>query len=159
MNFPPGGGSPPTPTHQPIDMMSLYELFGSIREIAEGGVVTITAIEDLAEREGVPRTHAYAAMMFDPTIALETEGSTSINVCTGRCQMFGAIDVLEELLVARDTRKANGDSPLNVIPRSCLDQCDFPPVLMSKSPNGLCTHRFAKSAELPEIIEAICSED
>lgn len=157
MNFPPQGGPPLIPTHQPIDMMSLYDLFGTIRGMAQSGPIKISDLEALAEKEGVPRSHAYAATMFDPTITLETEGDSSIVVCTGRCQMFGAIDILEELLKMRDARKAEGATPLNVLPRSCLDQCDFPPVMMSRSEHGLCTHRFAKMEELPEIVETICS--
>ena len=158
MNFPPGGGPPLTPTHKPIDMMSLYELFASIRTMAQNGPIKTLDLESLAKKEGVPRTHAYAATMFDPTISLESDGDSSITICTGRCQIFGAIDILEELLSIRDTRAEKGEVTFNVVPKSCLDQCDFPPVLMSKSAHGICGHRFAKMEELPEIVETICSK-
>ena len=101
----------------------------------------------------------YAATMFAPTITFEMDGDASVIVCTGRCQMFGSIDLLEELLKIRDSRKTEGLSAINVLPRSCLDQCDYPPVMMSKSQHGVCAHQFAKTEELPEIIEAICSSE
>ena len=158
MNFPPQGGPPLIPTHKPIDMMSLYEIFATVRTMAQDGPIKLSELEALAETEGVPRTHAYAATMFDPTIALEMEGDASVIVCTGKCQMFGSIELLEELLKIRDARKVEGAAPINVLPRSCLDQCDFPPVMMSKSKHGLCAHKFAKMEELPEIVETICSD-
>jgi NADH:ubiquinone oxidoreductase subunit E len=159
MNFPPQGGPPLIPTHQPIDMMSLYDLFETIREMAATGPIKIADLEALADEKGVPRTHAYAATMFDPSIELETRSDVSIHVCTGRCQVFGAIDLLEELLKIRDARTKEGKKSMDVVPRSCLDQCDFPPVMVSRSAHGMCGHRFVKKEEIEEIVQSICSED
>jgi NADH:ubiquinone oxidoreductase subunit E len=158
MNFPPSGGEPLTPTHQPIDMMTLYEIFGEIRGMAAEGPLTVKAVEELAQQKDVPRTYAYAATMFDPTIAIESTGDAHIYVCTGRCQMFGSIDILEDLLTLRDKRADANQGPINIVPRSCLDRCDYPPVMMSKSVHGMCTHDFTKKEDLDEIVQAITSD-
>ncbi len=148
----------PEPTHEPLDMMSLFQMVQDLRSHSEDGILTHDKLKEVASSKDVPVSHAYAAMVFDPGLAIDAKEPLIIAICAGRCQLFGAIPLLEHLIETKEARATAGEGGFDIVPRNCLDQCDYPPIMISRSPAGICSHRYAKIEDANELIEALAQD-
>ena len=149
-------GEMPTPTHPPVDIMKLFEIVEGLAGYAGEGEITSDVVESYAEKEGHPKGEVYAALVFDPTLEFRMKHESKVEVCTGRCQLFGGISLVDSLIRIRDDRMKSGKSGFDVVPRNCLDVCDFPPAIRTTSPAGIYPHKRVSEEELAQLISAAC---
>lgn len=123
------------PTHNPIDTMRLMKLSGDLEDVAEDGMLTAEAIDELAEDNGIDREHYYAALPLTD-LHISSGADTTVVVCAGGCQGWGAMSCIGAALDARDERTAAGKSDVAVTVRSCLDRCDKAAVVEVRTPDG-----------------------
>ena len=149
-------GELPTPTHAPLDIMKLFEIVEGLAGYVGEGEVTADVVEAYATKKALPKGEVYAALIFDPTLQFVPSYGAKVEVCTGRCQLFGGIDLVDNLLAVRDGRLREGKAGFDVVPRNCLDQCDFPPIVRTVTSAGTYDHRNVTVDGLGEIISAAC---
>ncbi len=92
-------------------------------ERAAGGKVTADLLATLAGELDAPLAHLYIAAGFLPMLGFARESETIFLVCSGGCQQYGAVPVVETLLSLRDERTAAGKPGFDVHTRGCLDRC------------------------------------
>jgi NADH:ubiquinone oxidoreductase subunit E len=107
-----------SPTHEDIELSRLSSMGLEVEELADGSPVTIPALVELAEDRGRPVSHYLAAAALQE-VKVATTGSTTIRVCAGTCQRWGALDLLEHLVSRWEKTKS-----FTIAPVSCLDRCD-----------------------------------
>ena len=149
-------GDLPSPTHSPVDIMKLFGIVEGLSGYVGEGEVNAETVEAYAVKEGHPKGEVYAALGFDPTLEFKFSHTTKIEVCTGRCQLFGGIQLVDSLLSVRDARMRDGKSGFDVVPRNCLDLCDFPPVVRTISEAGNYVHKKVSDDNLTDIVNAAC---
>ena len=147
-------GDLPTPTHPPLDIMKLFEIVEGLAGHVGDGELNAAAITAFADKEGLRQGEVYAAIIFDPTMEFVPSLDARVEVCTGRCQLFGGIDLVDQLAKLREQRLGAGKPGFDIVPRNCLDQCDFPPVVRTVSAAGTYDHRNAAAESLEELIAA-----
>ncbi len=144
------------PTHRPIDVMALFPLLDEIRALASENAIELEAMEAFAAEKGIPTSHALVALNFAPDLQIRAEGVTAFAVCTGRCQLFGALPVLERFLELRAERKAAGAEPFGLTVRPCFDRCDHGAIVVSKSSHGVHPHAKVTPEQVDELVAALC---
>jgi len=122
------------PTHSPIDITRLMKLAGELEEVGDDSVVTAEAIDELAEDNGVERSHYYAALPL-ADLSISDKGPLRAVACVGGCQGWGAIDAVDALLELRDERETQGKS-LVVSVSGCLDMCEHAAVVELRTDSG-----------------------
>lgn len=156
----PNLGPPIANTHDPIPQDQLLQLAKALEEAAKefpDGRLPAEAIDDVAQKNGLPRTHAWAAMALNPNLIPQISNETLFGICVGQCQLQGAIPTLEKLLELRDKQIADKKPSFDIVPRHCLDMCPHAPVAISRSPHGQAAHPKLKPDAVPEIIDALCN--
>ena len=141
-----------SPSHREIEFDKLAGLGLDLDDIAEDGAVALPALIELAEDLGRPPSHYLAglALASDLTLAVAPAPIT-ITACIGKCQSWGALDVIDhavEAIVARPGRYA-------LAVRSCLDQCDRAAVVRIDSPDGTVVVTEASVKKLDEALAAL----
>lgn len=160
MSLPIAGGGPKQPsrepTHKPADHKKLLRLGLSAEEAADGEAIRCDAIEELALEEGADPSHVYAAVALTTEIAFAREHEVAFVACAGKCQSWGALDVIDELTILRQRRIDDGQPAFDVQARSCLDRCEHAPVVMIHTPNGTAVLTQATRTTIAEAVgEAI----
>ncbi|MBP6631717.1 MAG: (2Fe-2S) ferredoxin domain-containing protein [Kofleriaceae bacterium] len=137
-----------SPTHREVDLGRLAALGLEVDELAEDGVVTLAAVTELAEDRGRPVSHYLAglALATETTLAV-TPGLPVLTVCAGKCQSWGALDLLDH---AAEMAPRRGGFALRVV--SCLDRCDQAPAATWASADGTAVLAPATRALLDEAI-------
>ena len=151
-------GRPKAKTHKGMAMDKLMRLAAEIEDIAEGGVVTAEAIDDLSADRGVPREKFYAALGMCFNVQLKLESEIQIAVCTGGCQEYGALECVSELLDIREDRLEEEASAFDVIPKPCLNRCQNASVLELRTPDGTAVVGDATPALVRSTVEELLSE-
>ncbi|MGM0577415.1 MAG: (2Fe-2S) ferredoxin domain-containing protein [Myxococcota bacterium] len=123
-------------THDPLDLEIVWDLSDRIDEDIPDGVLTPQRLAAVAEAEGAPAAHAYVAAGVDPDLEWKREHDVAVEICTGGCQAWGSVPILERLLALREARRDAGEPGFDVIARGCLDACDRPPVAAVDGPDG-----------------------
>jgi NADH:ubiquinone oxidoreductase subunit E len=90
----------------------------------------------LASDEDVSLGMVYAAAGMHPGIRFVREHEIAFAVCTGKCQMWGAFGLVDELLEKADVRTDADQPSFDVIPQGCLNICDEPPAIIVATPDG-----------------------
>ncbi|MBA3454296.1 MAG: (2Fe-2S) ferredoxin domain-containing protein, partial [Deltaproteobacteria bacterium] len=80
------------------------------------------------------------------------EAATSVRVCVGTCQRYGALDMLDHLV--ERWRKAKG---FVIAPVSCLDQCDLAPACEIHGAHGKLVIAPTTTAALDEALDSLVS--
>jgi len=148
--------SMPQMNSEPLDQMLLFDMAEELRDLSEDGLVKKETLLALAAELDVPLSHCLVAMVFDPSLRMEREHPTSMEVCSGRCQFFGAVAVMDRFLELKDKRVEEGKPAFDVMASRCLDQCDFGPVVRSNGPQGTYLHRYTtveKADELATLVD------
>lgn len=153
-----GGAKVPTrsPTHEDIEIRRLSSMGLELDEIAEDDTVELGKLIELAEDRGRPPGHYLAA------IALATSGAddqpyrvlpvakTTIKVCAGNCQRYGALDLLDALAERWQAKK-----DIAIVPVTCLDRCDQAAACEIDSSQGKLVVAPATPANVAEALDAL----
>ncbi|MBK9033336.1 MAG: hypothetical protein IPL61_19030 [Myxococcales bacterium] len=129
-------------THREIDMTRLAGLGLELEELAEGGPITPDRVIALAEEQGKPPSHYYAAVALATELELPTAPVTAV-VCAGKCQSWGALECLDAAVTAWEQRPG-----FAIAVRSCLDKCAEAPVVELRTPDGTAVLLRAKAADV-----------
>jgi NADH:ubiquinone oxidoreductase subunit E len=156
MSFP---GAMRPPTHAPVDLTRLLRLGGELEEAAPAGVLTAEIIEDVAQSQGAPRSHVYAAAAVATQLGFERRHPVALVVCAGNCQQWGALEGLEQILQLRERRLADGKPAFDVRTRPCLDRCDFSPMVALETKDGVAAIPFANREKVAAAVSAVLDED
>lgn len=119
-----------SPTHEDVELSRLSSMGLEVEELADGSPVTIPALVELAEDRGRPISHYLAAAALQD-IKVATTGTTTIRVCAGTCQRWGALDLLDHLVARWEISKS-----FTIAPVSCLDRCDQAAACEIDGPHG-----------------------
>lgn len=130
-------------THREVDMTRLAGLGLEIEELAEQGPVSPDRVIALAEEQGKPASHYYAAVALATEVELPTAPVTAV-FCVGKCQSWGALDCVEAAVGAWEQR--GGGFAIAV--KSCLDRCVEAPVVQLRTPAGTALLERAKAADV-----------
>lgn len=141
-----------SPTHEDVPIGRLSSMGLELEEIAEDEVVAIDALAELAEDRGRPASHYLAAVSLATDLRVGPEAPTSVRVCVGTCQRYGALDMLDHL-VAR-WAKTKG---FVIAPVSCLDQCDKAPACEIHGAHGKLLIAPTTAAALDEALDSLSS--
>jgi len=152
----PNAGPPLPMTHTPIPAAEMMRLARALRSAVGGEPVTVEAVSRVAEEEGAPVSHVYAAMAMDPNLAPAKVHDILVAICVGSCQAQGAIPVLEVLLEERQRRQARGARAFDILPRSCLDLCSHSPACMSRTPNAMQAHPQLTPEKTHALVSELC---
>jgi NADH:ubiquinone oxidoreductase subunit E len=140
-----------SPTHEEIEIPRLSSMGLELEEIAEGDVIPLPALVELAEDRGRPASHYLAAIPLATELQLApTKGATlTMKVCAGNCQRYGALDLLDHLVEHKQASK------LSIRPVTCLDRCDHAPAVEVTGPDGQLVLAPATKASLDEAITSL----
>lgn len=152
-------GKPKAKTHKGMDMPTIMRMAGEIEDLADGGQVSASAIEDHAVDLGIPPAKLYAGLGMTPALALTLEHAVQMIVCTGGCQDYGALPCLSRLLDLRQDRLDEGLPAFDVVPRHCLNRCESGPVLEVRSADGTAVIVDATPALMESTVEGLFADD
>jgi len=125
-----------------------------LEEIADGEEVSLPALIELAEDRGRPASHYLAAVALATERGVAPAAATTIRVCAGTCQRWGALDLLDHL-VARHA--AASQPPFAIAPVSCLDRCDHAPACEIHGAHGQLVVAPATTAALDEALRELAT--
>jgi NADH:ubiquinone oxidoreductase subunit E len=108
-----------SPTHEDIELRRLSSMGLELEEIADGDVVQLSALVELAEDRGRPASHYIAAIPLATELRLEPAAPLTVRVCAGTCQRYGALDILDALVDRWGVKK-----DVAIVAVTCLDRCD-----------------------------------
>ncbi len=126
--------------------------------MADGPVVTAEEVDEVAEDHGVPRAHAWMALSYAPNVQVERTADIAVAVCCARCQLWGAGDLVADLLALRDARTAAGRLSFDLVPRGCLNRCSDAPVATGVLDDGVVGFVNATAAQVTELLDAVEAE-
>jgi len=140
-----------SPTHEEVDPTRLASMGLELEDIAEGDVVPLPALVELAEDRGRPASHYIAAIPLATELKLAGTAPLTVRVCAGNCQRYGALDLLDHLA----DRMLKEPSKLAIAPVACLDRCDHAPACEVHSASGQLVLGPATNANLDEAISGL----
>lgn len=157
MSLPMSGGPPlrPPPTHTPLPPESILPLARELMN--DGSPFTPRRLEEVASAAGAPLSHAYVAAGMVPLARFEREHDVAFVVCSGGCQGYGALLILEKLLETRDLRIEEGEPAFDVQTRGCLDGCSHAPLVQVQTRDGVGHVPKATFESLQEALELVLS--
>ena len=129
-------------------MTKLASLGMEVEELAEDGPVTPDRVIALAEEQGKPPSHYYAAVALATELELPAAPVTAV-FCAGKCQSWGALDAIDAAATRWEQRR--GAFAIGV--RTCLDKCFDAPVCELRTPSGTATILRAKPDEVVAAID------
>jgi len=113
-----------SPTHEDVPLARLSAMGLELEDIADGDAIALPALIELAEDRGRPASHYLAAVALATELGVAPAAATTIRVCAGTCQRWGALDLLDHLaerwIATKGTR-------FSLAPVTCLDRCDQAP--------------------------------
>ena len=84
-----------SPTHADVEMSRLATMGLELEEIADGDVVELDALVELAEDRGRPASHYLAAIPLATELRLAVHDPVTVKICAGTCQRYGALVCIE----------------------------------------------------------------
>jgi len=101
------------------------------------------ALEEVAQRLGIPRGHVYALATFYRTFSLKPKGKYRVRVCLGTaCHVHGGPTILEsfERALGIKAGESTPDGTFSLEAASCLGACaQAPYVQVNEEPHNLVT--------------------
>jgi NADH:ubiquinone oxidoreductase subunit E len=113
-----------SPTHDDVPPARLAAMGLELEDIADGDTVALPALVELAEDRGRPASHYLAAVPLATELRVAPAAPTTVRVCAGTCQRWGALDLLDHLV---EKLAGAAAPPFAIAPVSCLDRCDQAP--------------------------------
>ena len=144
-----------SPTHEDVPIGRLSSMGLEIEEIADGDVVALPALIELAEDRGRPVSHYLAAIPLATELRLGPAAAITVRVCAGTCQRWGALDLLDHLVDRLTARPPS--SGFAIAPVSCLDRCDLAPACELHGAHGQLVIAPATKAKLDEALAALAT--
>lgn len=120
-----------SPTHEDVPVARLASMGLELEEIAVDEVVGIAELAELAEDRGRPASHYIAAVSLATELRVGPSAPLEVRVCVATCQRYGALDILDHLVVRWGKSKTFAIAPV-----ACLDQCDKAPACEIHGPHG-----------------------
>jgi NADH:ubiquinone oxidoreductase subunit E len=139
-----------SPTHEDVDPTRLASMGLEIEEIADGDVVALPALVELAEDRGRPVSHYLAAIPLATELKVAGNAPLTVKVCAGTCQRWGALDMLDHL-----ADRAMRGAKIALAPVTCLDRCDLAPACELHGPHGQLVVAPATTKALDEAIDQL----
>jgi NADH:ubiquinone oxidoreductase subunit E len=139
-----------SPTHEDVDMGRLASMGLEIEDLADGETVALPALVELAEDRGRPVSHYVAAIPLATELTIAGPEGTSVVVCAGTCQRWGALDLIEHL-VERWTKTP----AFRLVPVTCLDRCDQAPACELRGAHGQLVLAPATTQTLDEALDVL----
>lgn len=145
-------------THEDIEMRRLSSMGLELDDIVDDGAVQLPALIELAEDRGRPASHYLAAVALatsddnDQPYRVEPAAPTTVRVCAGNCQRWGALDVLDALVERWQAKK-----DIAILPVSCLDRCDQAAACEIDGPSGKLVVAPATPATITEALDTLSS--
>jgi NADH:ubiquinone oxidoreductase subunit E len=141
-----------SPTHEDIELRRLASMGLELEEIADGEVVELAALVELAEDRGRPASHYLAAIPLGTELRLAGSAPLTVRVCAGTCQRWGALDLLDHLV---DRLAKSNPAAFSIAPVTCLDRCDLAPACEVHGAHGQLVLAPATRASLDEALNAL----
>lgn len=145
-----------SPTHEDVPPARLAAMGLELEDIADGETVALPALIELAEDRGRPASHYLAAVALATELRVAPAAPTTIRVCAGTCQRWGALDLLDHLV---DKLAAAGGAPRGaefaIAPASCLDRCDQAPACEVHGAHGTLVLAPATRAALDDALREL----
>jgi len=141
-----------------MDLNDQWDLSDAIEDAAPDKRVSHELMVQVAEAQSCPVSHAYIGAAIDPMLQWQRQSDLTIHVCVGSCQGYGAGEVLDKLLEAKEARSSGGNPAFDVVPRGCLSACERGPVLASNGAHGQALHPEVSVASVDEILDALLSD-
>jgi NADH:ubiquinone oxidoreductase subunit E len=143
-----------SPTHADVEMSRLASMAAELEDLAaehDDEPLTLAAITELAEDRGRPVSHYLAALALATELRVATPAGARITVraCTGSCQRWGALDLVDHVVERR--------RDVALVPVACLDRCDGAPACEIDSPAGKLVLAPATIATLDEALAALAN--
>ena len=139
-----------SPTHEDVDPTRLASMGLELEEIADGEVVPLPALIELAEDRGRPASHYLAAIPLATELRVAGSAPLTVKVCAGTCQRWGALDLLDHL-----AERSAKDARFTLAPVTCLDRCDHAPAAELHGAHGQLVLAPATKAALDEAIDSL----
>ena len=146
------------PTHEPLSLETLSRVASKLEDAleAEGAEqLTPELVELIAGDLGVPETHVYAAAASMTEITCEASGSVRFELCVGGCQAWGAVQLLDHLLLRHAERRTDDQPPFGIVAKRCLDKCQHAPMVFVHTQDGTAALPEASVTQLDEALEAL----
>ena len=119
-------------------------------EIADGELVQIENLVELAEDRGRPPSHYLAAIPLATELRVDPDAAKlSVKVCAGTCQRYGALDLLDHLVERGPKGK------FAIVPVECLDRCDQGPAIELHGEHGQLVLAPATKSNLDEALASL----
>jgi NADH:ubiquinone oxidoreductase subunit E len=143
-----------SPTHADVEMSRLASMASELEDLAaehDGEPLALAAIIELAEDRGRPVSHYLAALALATELRVATPAGARITVraCTGSCQRWGALELVDHL--------AERHRHIALVPVSCLDRCDGAPACEVDAPDGKLVLAPATIAALDEALATLAT--
>ena len=139
---------------QPSLLLHLAECLHE--DALDGRWITPQVLEGVAEFENVPLAACYAATLFAPDLEFQAECDIQFEICMAGCVQKNAAGLLTQLLSISQGRISSGKTSFDVVPRGCLDACDFGPILRTRSDAGTFVHTNIQPEGVSAIVTAVC---
>jgi NADH:ubiquinone oxidoreductase subunit E len=139
-----------SPTHEDVPIGRLSSMGLELEEIADGDVVALPELIELAEDRGRPTSHYLAAIPLATELRLGPTAPVTVHVCAGNCQRWGALDLLDHLV-------ERGQSGVAIAPVTCLDRCDQAPACEIRGAHGVLVLAPATKAALDDALRELAS--
>ena len=139
-----------SPTHADVDLTRLSSMGLEVEDLADGDEVQLSALIELSEDRGRPVSHYLASIPLATELRVAGTAPLTVKVCSGNCQQWGALDLLDHL-AERWTSKPT----FKLAPVSCLDRCDQAPACELHGPHGQLVLAPATAASLDEAIDSL----
>jgi NADH:ubiquinone oxidoreductase subunit E len=138
-----------SPTHEDVPLARLSSMGLEIEDIAEGDTVALPALIELAEDRGRPVSHYLAAIPLATELRVGSSATTTVKVCAGTCQRWGALDLLDHLA------DRAGKLGIAIAPVTCLDRCDLAPACEIHGAHGQLVIAPATTRAIDEALDAL----
>ncbi len=138
-----------SPTHRDVEPARLASLGLEVEELADGEPIKLGALLDLAAERGRPVSHYFAGATLGAEVEFATEHPVQLVACVGKCQSWGALDVIDRAAEVWERRRDRKQPLFDVVTRSCLDRCDEAAACELRTPDGtaVLTRATAQSVE------------
>jgi NADH:ubiquinone oxidoreductase subunit E len=140
-----------SPTHEDVDLGRLASMGLELEEIASGERVELEKMIELAEDRGRPVSHYLAAIPLATELRVDSgESKLAMKVCAGTCQRYGALELLDALVLrwAKDKR-------FTIVPVTCLDRCDLAPACEVHGDHGQLVLAPATQTSIDEALTSL----
>ncbi|HEX4420026.1 MAG TPA: (2Fe-2S) ferredoxin domain-containing protein [Kofleriaceae bacterium] len=113
-----------SPTDEDLPIGRLSSMGLELEDIADGDIIALPALIELAEDRGRPASHYLVAIPLATELRVGPAAPTTVRICAGNCQRWGARDLIDHLV---DRIAAAPAGTLAIAPVTCLDRCDLAP--------------------------------